>query len=130
LTLLRKHLKPAEAVSAERLAELIKNLDANSFDTRQRAHQELERYGPAAEKALRVAAANKPSLEARRHIDKLLAGLDSNSDWVKTLTALKLLEKLRSLEARKLLESLSKGDPDFRMTREAKIALDRFGQRD
>jgi len=130
LTLLRKHLKPAEAVSAERLAELIKNLDANSFDTRQQAHQELERYGPAAEKALREAGANKPSLEARRHIDKLLAGLDSNSDWVKTLTALKLLEELRSHEARKLLESLSKGDPDFRMTREAKIALDRFGQRD
>jgi hypothetical protein len=95
------------------------------------AHQELERYGPAAEKALREAGANKPSLEARRHIDKLLAALDSNSDWVKTLTALKLLEELRSLvEARKLLESLSKGDPDFRMTREAKIALDRFGKRD
>ena len=130
LALLKDHLRPAKAVPAERLAELIKNLDSNSFDIRQEAEQELKKNGLAAEKALRQAASNKPSLEAARRIDKLLADLDTSADWEGTLTALKLLEELPSVPAREFLEGLGKGDADFQLTREARTMLHRMGKRD
>jgi len=129
LTLLRTNLKPAAAVSAERLADLIKKLDSDSFEVREQATEELKKHGQAAEKALRQAAGNKPSVEAGRRIDMLLADLDSGADWQRALTALKLLEELPAATARELLQSLSKGDPDSRLTREAKALLQRKLQR-
>ncbi len=129
LTLLRTKLKPTAAVPAEHLADLIKKLDSDSFAVREQATQELSKHGLAAEKALRQAARNKPSLEAGRRIDMLLDDLDSGADWQRTLTALKLLEELRTATAREFLQSLAKGDPDSRLTREANALLQRVLQR-
>jgi WD40 repeat protein len=127
LALLQTHLKPAAATSADSLAELIKKLDSDSFNVREQAGQELQQYGLAAEKALRQAAKNKPSAEASRRIDKLLADLDGV--WVQTLVALKLLEELPPASARPLLENMIKGDPDSRLTREASVLLQRLVKR-
>src|SRR5262249_29075083 len=77
LTLLKEHLKPVTAADPQRLAELIKQLDSDMFKVRDAANQELKKLGLAAEKALRQAAKNKPSLETSQRIDKLLAALDS-----------------------------------------------------
>jgi len=129
LTLLKAHLDPAAAPSAERLAELIKKLDSDSFNTREQASQELQGFGLAAERALREAAKNKPSVEARKRINKLLADLDASGQWQKTLTALKLLEELPPASARPLVENLIKGDPDSRLTREANAMLQRLAKR-
>jgi hypothetical protein len=120
-------LKPAAAPSADSLAELIKKLDSDSFNVREQAGHELQQYGLAAEKALRQAAKNKPSAEASRRIDKLLADLDGV--WVQTLVALKLLEELPPASARPLLENMIKGDPDSRLTREASVLLQRLVKR-
>jgi WD40 repeat protein len=125
LTLLKANLKPAAPAPAERMAELIKQLDSEVFKVRDHAAQELKKLGLAAEKALRQAAKNKPSLETSQRIDKLLAELDSGAEWQQTLTALKLLEDLPAAGARELLEGLAKGDPDSRLTRETSAILQR-----
>jgi WD40 repeat protein len=127
LALLKTYLKPAAAPSSERLADLIKNLDSASFKVREQAGQELREHGLAAEKALRQAAKNKPSLEAERRIAKLLTDLDDI--WAQSLVALKLLEELPPASARPLLESLIKGAPDSRLTREANAVLQRLAKR-
>jgi hypothetical protein len=121
-------LQPAGTAPPERLAELIKNLDSESFRIREMASQDLRHYSLAAEKALRLAAGNKPSLEAGKRLDKLLAALDT--DWQGTSMALKLLEEFPSAKACELLENLAKGDAAFRLTREAKTALQRLGKLD
>jgi WD40 repeat protein len=129
LTLLRTNLKPAAAVPAELLADLIKKLDSDSFAVRDQATRELKEHGLAAEKALRRAARDKPSLEAGRRIDMLVADLDTGADWRRTLTALKLLEEMPAATAREFLQSLATGDPDCRLTRESKALLQRVLQR-
>jgi WD40 repeat protein len=123
LALLKTNLKPTTAAPAERLADLIDKLDNESFQVREQAAQELKALGLAAEKALLRAARNKPSPEAAKRIDRLLA--DAGADWQRTLTALKLLEELPPAMARELLQTLAKGDPDSRLTHEADRMLQR-----
>jgi WD40 repeat protein len=127
LALLKANLKPAEAPPAERLAELIKKLDDESFDVREQAAEELTKLGMAAEKALREAAGKKPSLEVAKRIDRLLGDLDT--DWRRSLRALNLLEELPPTSVHELLQSLAKGDPHSRLTREAKAMLERAPKR-
>ncbi len=129
LTLLKTNLKPAAAAPAERLADLIKKLDNDSFQVRDQATQELKNLGLTAEKALLQAARNKPSLEVAKRTDQLLADLDTGADWQRTQTALKLLEELPPTTIRELLQSLAKGDPDSRLTREANAMLQRVLKR-
>jgi hypothetical protein len=128
--LLRANLQPSAAVPPERLADLIKKLDDESFEVRKQATKELSDLGPSAEKALREAARHEPSLEAARRIDQLLADLDTGPDWRRTLAALRLLEELPPATGRELLEPLAAGYPDSRLTREARAALQRVLQRD
>jgi WD40 repeat protein len=125
LTLVKANLKPAPAAAADRLADLIGKLDNDSFAVREQATRELKGLGMAAEKALRQTAKNKPSLEAARRIDQLLADLDRGADWQSTLIALKLLEESPFAKARELLQSLTMGDADSRLTREAGAILQR-----
>lgn len=129
LKLIDTNLGAAAAMTADRLGDLIKKLDNDSFQVREQATQELKQLGAAAEKALRRAAQNSPSLEASKRIENLLADLDPGADWQRTRTALQLLQELPLATARELLQKLAKGDPDSRLTREAKTILQRVLER-
>ena len=118
-------MKPATTVPAEKLAALIKKLDDDAFPVRDQAAKELKQLGPAAEKALVAASKDKISLETARQIERLLTELDSGGDWRRNLLALKMLEDIPSAAAREFLESLAEGDPESRLTREAKAILQR-----
>jgi WD40 repeat protein len=126
IALLKANLKPTPTVPAERLADLIKKLDADSFEVRDQGARELKAHGLAAEKALREAARNKPSPEAAKRIDQLLAEFDGGPEWQRTQVALKLLEEMPPAKIRELVQSLAKGDPDSRLTREANALLERL----
>ncbi len=73
--LLRQRLKPAQAVDAESIRKLLADLDSDQFAVREKARQGLAELGELAEPALRKALADKPSLEARRRIEALLANI-------------------------------------------------------
>ena len=131
--LLRERMKPAVRPAEARLAQLIMDLDSDSFATRQRAGVELERLGSLAEAKLRQTLASKPSAEVQQKAERLLRKLDGPStlpDQVRELCAVELLERLEWLgtpEARVLLHELAKGVPEACLTREARTALERSG---
>jgi RNA polymerase sigma factor (sigma-70 family) len=105
------------------VTRLLKALDAADFQERETATQELAKLGPAVEPALRRALGARPPAEARRRLDRLLAGL--SAERPRSERALEALELSRLAEAEQVLEALAKGNPEADRTREAKAALER-----
>jgi RNA polymerase sigma factor (sigma-70 family) len=131
LPLLRGRLKPATKVDRDRLARLVKDLDADDFEVREKATDELAKVGGAAEEALRKALEGAPTAEMKQRVELLLGKLQTASaspERTHESRALELLEQLRTPEAREQLRELSRGDPDAGLTREAKGALERAGR--
>jgi hypothetical protein len=68
--------RPADA---ERIQQLIGQLAADDFPTRQRADQELEKLGLAALPALREALARNQGLEMKQRVERLLNRIEVKS---------------------------------------------------
>jgi WD40 repeat protein len=132
IPVLQKLLRPAPMPDAAEIARLLKNLDGPRFITRRKAIARLQKLGESAEPALVKALAKKPSTEARRQIEGLLDKLRStplSPEQLRTLRAVEALEYAGTPAARKLLESLAKGAPGVRLTREAQASLARLANR-
>jgi hypothetical protein len=113
-----------------RIGRLIDDLNSDSFAIRDRAHQELEKIGPAAEAALRRTLANPASQEVRRRVERLLDRKNQrpveSPDVQRLLRVIKLLQHFGTPEARKELETLGKGMFGEAIAQEAKAALERL----
>jgi hypothetical protein len=120
---LGRRLSPAPALDGREVARLIKGLDSDVFAERDRATRGLEKLGEAAEPALRKALDDRPPLEARRRLERVLEKLSSG--WLRTQRALEALELAGTPAARKVLQPLAGGAPEARLTREARAALAR-----
>ncbi|HKI36604.1 MAG TPA: sigma-70 family RNA polymerase sigma factor [Gemmataceae bacterium] len=128
MPLLRTRLKPAAPSERDRQERLIKDLDADEVDVREKATDELAKLGGAAEPALRKVREGKPSAELKQRVELLLGKLQTASaspERTGESRALELLEQLRTPEATALLKELAKGDPDAWLTKEATAALKR-----
>jgi RNA polymerase sigma factor (sigma-70 family) len=124
--LLERHLQPVPRVDAQRLSELLRELDSDQLKVRDRAAWELERLDTAAEPALRRALADRqPTLEQRRRLERLLERLEGIEAWRQS-RALEIVEWIGDTAARRLLTRLAQGAPDARLTREAHSALARL----
>src|SRR5262249_51518075 len=75
VALLRTRLRPAAAPRPAGLRKLLADLDADEFARREDASRRLGTLAELAEAALRAALRGRPSPEARRRIERLLAGL-------------------------------------------------------
>jgi RNA polymerase sigma factor (sigma-70 family) len=131
VTLLRGRLKPAAGPAARLPDRLVRDLDSNRFAVRETATRDLERLGDLAEPALRRALAGRPSLEARRRIDRLLARPGSSEggpERRQQARAFELLERLGTPEARALLEQLCGGAADAWLTVQARQSRARLGR--
>jgi WD40 repeat protein len=131
LPLLRDTLKPVPAGDAKRIAQLVKDLDADDFDVREKASEELARIGEPAAAALRQALEGTPSAEQRTRVNQLLekfAGKLKSSDALRRERALEVLEQIGGAEARAILEEVARGAPEATLTQEAKAALTRLGK--
>ncbi len=130
LPLLTERLRPAAAADSKLVARLLKDLDSDDFATRDRASKELLGVGEAAEPLLRKALEGDLSPEARRRVDRLLTQLDpvSNPAVLRGPRAVEALEWMGTVEAAELLKTLAGGDPESRLTREAKAALLRMAR--
>ena len=76
----------------------------------------------------------KPTLEMRRRIEFILAELPVNAadraaEELRTVRSVACLERAATSEARDVLRLLCRGDAAARLTREAKIALQRLEKR-
>jgi WD40 repeat protein len=128
--LLRQHLRPVPAVDAGQVAAWVADLDSEEFATRERASRELDRLGEVAVPALTKALAGKPPPEMRRRIERLLdrhgRPEQPAPEGLRQLRAVEALERVGTAEARRLLEELSGGAAEARLTREAKASLRRL----
>jgi hypothetical protein len=123
---LKERLAPAPKVDPHRIRRLIADLDADKFAVRQAAFKELERLGGQAEGALRRALQGKPSVEVVNRVEDLLARMRSSSEALRRRRAIQVLEYIGSAEASQVLQTLSRGAPGARETREAEEALRRL----
>jgi WD40 repeat protein len=126
LPLLREHLRSV-APSGPRIARLIVDLDSDTFAVRQRATDELAKLGEMAEPALRQALAKPDSLEVRRRLEQLLEPLKERAplsgEELRACRALEVLGQMGTPEALPLLEELTRGAKEARLTLEAQAVL-------
>ena len=114
LPLLRDQLKPVPPADAVRIAKLIKDLDNDDFDMREKASAELEHIGEPAQPALRKALEGTPSAEVRIALGRLLdrfSGKVPSADNLRRERALEVLEQIGGPEGRTVLESLAQAPP-------------------
>jgi hypothetical protein len=128
---LRQRLHPVAAVDEQRLSQWIAELDSEQFTLREKAMNELERSGESALQAMRKALAGRPSLEARRRLEQLVAKQvlehwASSPERLRTGRAEELLERIGTAEAKGVLTQLAGGAPGAWLTIEAQSALDRL----
>jgi RNA polymerase sigma factor (sigma-70 family) len=122
--LFRDQVKPVPPADPKCVEQLLRDLDSEEFETRNKAAMELEKIVEGVEPALRKKLAERPALETRQRI---LQALDSASSYerIRALRAVQILEYVATPEARNLLAELAKGIPEARLTREAKASLER-----
>ncbi len=128
VALLADRLKPVSGAEAEKIGQLIADLDG-SFDARRKATAELERLGELAVEPLKAAAAKNPPLDLMQRMEKLIEKAGTRKlqgDQLRELRAVEVLELAATPEAKKVLDTLAKGAPDARLTREAKSAAERL----
>jgi RNA polymerase sigma factor (sigma-70 family) len=124
---LKLDFKPAVAIDAEKVAGWVRQLDADEFAQREKASQALADLGPDAETALREALEKAKSPEVRRHLERVLDGQEA--EHRRLGHAVEVLEMIGTPAARCLLVDLAKGASRSRLTREARVALDRLEKR-
>jgi RNA polymerase sigma factor (sigma-70 family) len=131
---LGKQLQPAPPVTdlEQRLPRLLGDLESDKFAVRKNAEEELARLGELARTALEKALADGPTLDKRQRLEPLLEKLNgpvTTPELRRALRAVEALEHVGTPEACQLLETLAKGTPQARLTKEAKACLDRLAKK-
>jgi hypothetical protein len=130
VSFLRKRLRPV-TVDARQVARWLADLDSDRYATRERATCELEKLSEAVEPPLIKALSGQPSLEARRRIERLLKQvrgerLSPSPRRRRAVSAIEVLERIGTTEARQVLSALARGAPAAALTVDAKGALERL----
>jgi hypothetical protein len=128
VSLIRQRVQPVKPADAQRVEQLIRDLDNEEFATRKKATQELEKIVDRAEPILRKKLAEKPSLEARQRIRNLLSAALPGK-LVRELRSVQVLEYAGTDEAREELRRLADGMAEAQLTRDAKAALERLAKK-
>jgi WD40 repeat protein len=121
----------------KQVRRLLLDLDASRFDTREKATSQLERLGELAEFALRQLLAERPSLEVRARLQRILnrlprsrddssIGADAAPEGRRILRAFEALERIGTPTAQHAVRSLAGGEPGAWLTRQASESLKRF----
>ncbi|HEY7426842.1 MAG TPA: WD40 repeat domain-containing protein [Gemmataceae bacterium] len=128
LAWLCEHLRPMASPEPGQVARLITELDAARFSERERAAQELEKFGQTIVTDLRQMLSQKPSLEVRRRIEVLLEKVEGLSQGreLQALRALEVIEHIGTPEARNLIRKIAAGASGTRLTEQAREALNRL----
>jgi hypothetical protein len=117
---LQDHLRLKAPPDTKGIPGLVADLDSEDFAVREKAAEQLEKLGEAAQPALQKALAGQPSIEAKRRIQQLLDKLPDTPERLQPARALEVLERLDTREARQLVAKLADGAPDAWLTQEAK----------
>jgi hypothetical protein len=128
VAMLERRLRP---IRPRNVAALLRDLDDDDFDVREKATKELLEFDAGILPRLRkVLAADPPSLEVVRRVTEIVEELEENprrvAESLRAIWGIELLERLDTPKARKLLAALAEGDPLAWRTQEAKASLRRL----
>lgn len=113
-------------VDPQMAGQFIKDLDSDAFANREKATTELVKLGPAAIVLLEKEQQNAKSVEVRMRAGLVLEKIKALPAVLQVQRALDVLVVVNTPDAKKLLESLAKGDADAWLTSLAKTALGRM----
>src|SRR5262249_50519506 len=128
VALLKERIQPAAPLDTNRAAELITQLDADQFKTRENASRELLKLGELTLPLIEKAMAAPASAETRRRLEELRTKLTTTSlqcDRLRIYRGVEVLELIGTPEARSVLQTLAAGAPGALVTMSAQAALSR-----
>ena len=128
LSVLSQKVKPASLPSAEKMAQLISDLDSDTFGVRERARGDLEDLGDAAAPQVKRALEGKLSLEHKARLENLLKTY-ANAKMLWTIRVIHVLEMIGTDSSRAFLTRLAGGVPAALITREAHLSMERVEKR-
>ncbi len=130
LVRLQMELKPVASIDQKAIAKWIADLDAGEFAVREKAVTELKKAGDVAWPALLDIVDHPPSLEAQARARQILGKQDDvllpNSQRLRLVRSLELLEWVKSPGTVPLLQTLAMGAPQSWLTQEANRMLKRM----
>lgn len=129
IPLLKPRLRPAPEPDTQLILRWVADLDSDQFAVRQQATEALEKQRDLVEAALLAKLSEKPPLEVRQRIERLLARIRVAPETLRELRAVEVLERIGDVEARQVLETLATGAEGARKSKEAKASLDRLNKR-
>ncbi len=119
----------------KKVDQLFRDLDAFDFPTREKATQELEKYGRWMEGRLETALQDPPTLEVKRRLERMLGqlrttgALSLRQERLRMLRVLQSLEQIADQPALKILDDLARGAAEPELQREAELSLKRLQKR-
>jgi RNA polymerase sigma factor (sigma-70 family) len=123
VNLLKAKVTARPAPDAERVKQLVADLDSPKFAAREKAEGELRDLSVQAEPFLKKARQASPSAEAAKRIDSLLNEIATHKlspAELREVRAVQALQWMGTPAARALLDQWAKGDPAASRTRAAK----------
>jgi hypothetical protein len=122
-------LQPESVVAAATITKLIEQLDSDEFKVRQKAKTDLMTVGDQALPYVAKELARKIPLEVRQNLVAMQAKLapgGMTGERLRLVRAIEVLERMGSMEARQLLQTLADGPPGALATAHAQAALQRL----
>ncbi len=120
-------------INPKRIEQLFKDLNAEKYNVRKTAAEELERYGRWMEGRFKEALTKPADLEVQRRIEQMLAkltgGLTLEQERIRARRVMLILEQINSPAARQALQSLVEGAPEVDLQTEARISLERLSKK-
>jgi WD40 repeat protein len=126
---LQDRLQPTAFLPLSQLEPLVTDLDNPQYAVRAKAMVVLGTQGERAALVLRQALKEGISLEMRRRVELLLVKLENftpAAPQLQQLRALAVLEHIGDAQANKIIEVLTGGAPEARLTQQATAALARL----
>jgi WD40 repeat protein len=111
---LRERLAPAAPIRDKHFQHLLRQLDSDEFEMRQKAYNELEQLAEELEFRIREEVKRRHPLEVKRRLETLLMELDKRLDpkapeRLRRWRVLETLEQIATREALQLRQELSAG---------------------
>ncbi len=127
---LRQRLKPVRAADRGKVEKLVGELEVKEYITREAAMNGLRQLGESAVPQLREMLKAGLAAESRTRVERLLAETSAlklgPGDRLRGVRAVAILEKAGTEDAKKLLRTLATGLEGARLTREARLAIERL----
>jgi hypothetical protein len=113
-----------------RIQQLLKDLDADQFDVRDNATDEIIKLGDVGAEAIQTLVRNPPNDEVKHRVEYIQRKLNSIvrnvSSVGRTIRALRILERADTADAKALLQKIADGEYGFDIAPEARAVLVRL----